>query len=501
MAIDALRDGFVRLCFDPSLNVIGEKCRMVIEGQYLSTGTRPAVADTLVKVAATRDIDAMFGEGSVLAESLKIAALCCGNNGVEIFALPRTDPVGAVAAVYTLTITGTATTDGRLDIFWGDGHWNISRRVNEGDTPTVIAADIVANMPAGFPYTAAAAAGVITLTARNKGTVGNFLNIEVNWHGRNNYMPEGVTTVAVQTVPGTGSPVALDYSAVYGECCVCCWAVLGEGDDWQDGVNDYLTEAWSCEKPQCFGHSYSYNSGSLGTILAADANNATMSRMAHCPADPNFPWLKVAAYTALSCCSTIDNPELSVQGPNYGILCTTMPESCVSCFTYDEQEQLRDGGFVVTVPVAGGEGALTNPMVTNDITNNRFDAEGRENLTFRDVSARRLATVTATAIANQLKQFNGLGYFTKNTKIKEGTIGVNSNMVLGVMRAWVKAQVGVLFSEFDDLKKDLTFQDDFEVAPKCFGVPGKLYMNLVYRPPVRLKQINVNAAPKLLDNC
>lgn len=35
MAIDALRDGFVRLCFDPSLNVAGTRCRVVLEGQYI----------------------------------------------------------------------------------------------------------------------------------------------------------------------------------------------------------------------------------------------------------------------------------------------------------------------------------------------------------------------------------------------------------------------------------------------------------------------------------
>ena len=500
MAIDALRDGFVRLCFDPSLNVVGDRCRMVIEGQFLPTGDNPADPDVLVKVSSARDVDAMFGEGSVLAESLKVALACCGNNAVDVFALPRPDPTG-VKAVYTLTIAGTATSDGRMDIFWGDAQWNISRRVTAGDTAADIAADIVANMPSGFPYVATATGAVVTLTARNFGVVGNFLTIMVNWHGRSNYMPEGITATAVRATVGTGEPEAADYSAIYGECCVCCWAVLGDGDAWQDGVNAYLDSAWACEKPQCFGHAYTYNAGSLGQILATDTNSATMSRMAHCDGDPNLPWLKVAAYTSLSCCSTVDNPELSVQGPNYGVLCVSGPESCVTCFTYDEQEQLREGGFVVTVPVSGGGGQLTSPMVTNDVTNNRFDAEGRVNLTFQSVSARRLATVTATQIAEQLKQFNGLGYFTKNTKIREGTIGANSTMMLGIMRAWVKSQVGVLFSEFDNLNKDLTFQDDFEIAPKCFGVPGKLYMNLVYRPPVRIQQINVNAAPRLLDNC
>ena len=74
-------------------------------------------------------------------------------------------------------------------------------------------------------------------------------------------------------------------------------------------------------------------------------------------------------------------------------------------------------------------------------------------------------------------------------------------MMLGNMRAWAKSQVGVLFSEFEDINKDITFQDDFERAPRCQGVPGRLYMNMIYRPPVRIRDVLVNAAPRLLNNC
>lgn len=500
MAIDSLRDGFVRLCFDPSANIIGQKCRMVLEGQMLDSGT--ATPDVLRKVTSTRDVDELFGAGSVMAESLKVAVSCCGNGAVEMYALPRNDAAGAVAAEYEVTVTGTATTAGRVDVYFGDSRYNISIDVDIGDSDADVAAMIAAAIPTDFPYSAVAAGNVVTLTAKNAGTVGNYLNPQINWHNRANYFPEGLTIAAQSVTPGSVDPAPLDYAAVLGECCVCCYAMLYGDADWQDGVIKYLDDAWSCEKPQCFGHGYTYNAGSLGQILASDTNSATVSRMAHCDSDPIFPWLKVAAYAAQSCCLTVDNPEISVQGPNFGVLgCLGQPESCASCFTFDEQNQLRDAGFVVTVPVSGGQGALTSPMVTNDVTNNRYDAEGRENLTFRDVSSRRLASMTAEEIAKQLQAFNGLGYFTENTSIREGTRGTNRRMILGQLRAWVKTQVGVLFSEFDNLDADLTLTDDFTVAPRCLGVPGKLYMNLVYRPPVRIQQVVVNAAPKLMQNC
>jgi phage tail sheath gpL-like len=502
MAIDALRDGFVRLCFDPSLNVAGTRCRVVLEGQYIPAVEDPVPADQLIKITSLRDVDAQFGAGSVLAEALKTAFECCANGAVEIFALPREDADAAVKAAYTVTFTGPATKDGRAEFFMGDGRYNVSFRVEEGDTATQIAAEFVANLPVGFPYTAAAVAGVVTLTAVNGGTVGNYLNPFYNWRGLNNFAPEGVTVAFAQTVQGSGNPVALDLSSVLGECCVCAYAALYGDDNWQQGVIDYLESAWDCTKPQCFGHGYTYNAGSLGQILAQDTNSGVLSRLAHCDDDPNFPWLKVAAYAAKSACETVDNPELSIQGPNFGVLqCITAPASCSQCFSFDEQEQLRQAGFVVTVPLAGGQGYLTSPMITNDITNQRYDEQGRENLTFRDVSSRRLAAKTAEQFALQLQKFNGLGFYTKNTTLRPGVRGTNPRLMLGALRSWLKSQVGILFSEFDDLDKDFTLKTDFEVAPKCLGVPGKVHVNLVYRPPVRLTNVQVNMQPKLLDNC
>lgn len=512
MAIDALRDGFIRLCFDPSLNVLGDRCALVLEGQFYDDGNGGAVdPDVLRKVTSVADINSNFGAGSVLAESLKVALSCCGSAGVEVFALPRADAVGSTAAVYTLDVVSAAgaTTPGRIDVFVGDSRWNISVRVATGDTQEDIAANIVAAWDAldGFPYTAEAGANadplnIITLTARNAGTVGNFLRAEFNWHGRNNYAPEGVTLSIVQATVGAGDPVGLDYEAIFGECCVCGYALLSGSDAWQDDVDTYLKSAWACDKPQCFGHGYTYNAGSLGEVLASDTNTAEMSRLAHGVSAPILPWLKVAAYAAKSVCLTVDNPEISIQGNAFGVLdCVRAPETCGSDWTFAERDQLDAAGFVTTVPVSSGEGALTSPQIVNDITNNRFDIEGRENLTFRSVASRRLAAATAEALSEQLRQFNGLGFFTGGTAIRTGTQGTNPNAILGSTRAWAKSQVGVLFSEFDNLNEDLTLTTDFETAPACQGLPGVLAINLKYRPPVRVNRINVNAAPRLLDNC
>jgi phage tail sheath gpL-like len=506
MSIDSLRSGAIRICFDPSLNAYPNKCRILLEGQMLTTGT--AEPNALIKIPSLRDVDLLFGEGSVISNGLKVGFACCPDQVMEFYALPRNDQdVGAtVKAKYTITFTGTATSDGRADFFVADGRWNTSTRITEGMTPDEVAAAVAANMEveAGFPFDPVATAGVITLTAKNAGTVGNNIGIIYNWHQRRDYAPLGVDVVVAQSVQGlhAGAFAAPDYAATLGECCYCCIGMLYDSPVWQDYMIAYIADAWSCDKPQCFGHGYTYNSGTLGQILATDTNSAEVSRIAHCTTDPIAGYLEVAAYAAQSCCLTVNNPELSIQGPNFGVLsCVLQPESCFQCFTFEEQQLLQATGFVVVVPLAGGAGSMTSPMVVNDITNNRYDEEGKLNATWWNVNSRRLAAATADAMAIQLGQVLGLGLFTKNTAIPRGVRGTNPKLILGMVRSWAKSNIGVLFSEFDDIDNDIVLMTDFEKAPRCQGIPGKLWLDFTYRPPVRISNIIINAKPALLSNC
>lgn len=505
MSIDSLRSGAIRICFDPSLNAFKDKCRILLEGQMLDTGT--AVSGELIKIPSLRDVDVLFGEGSIIAEGLKVGFGCCANGAMEFYALPhKDDDVGAdQKASYTLTFTGPATSDGRVDLFVADGRYNTSVRVHENDTADQIATNVAAalNEEVGLPFVAVAAAGVITLTAKNAGTVGNGLNVIYNWHQRRDYAPKGVTMAFAMATEGTHIAFTVpDYQAILGECCYCCIGMLYANDDWQDAMIAYIASAWSCDKPQCFGHGYTYNYGTLGQILASDTNSAEVSRIAQCYSDPVVGWMKAAAYAAHSCCTAIDHPEVSIQGPQFGVLtCLRQPEACFQCFTFDEQQLLQATGFVVTVPLQGGTGSMTQPMIVNDTTNNRYDENGRLNSTWWNVNARRLAAATADQAAVALGEVVGLGLYTKNTTIPVGVRGTNPRLILGLFRAWAKGQIGRLFSEFENIDQDIILKTDFEVAPKCQGIPGKLWIDFTYRPPVRISTIIINAKPSMLSNC
>lgn len=501
MAQNVLSDGFVKLCISDALNFAGERCRVLIEGQMLDTGS--AVPNTIVSVPTDRNLEDIFGRGSVLTEALRVAFCVC-REGVDLYALPREDADAAVAAEYTLTFTGPATSDGRATFFMGDARYNVDFRVRAGDTATQIAAAFVSELTPDFPYAAVAAAGVVTLTARNAGTIGNYLNPVYNWAGRANYAPGGVGVTFAQTVQGSGNGAApTDYGDLIGECCYSSYVLCSDDDLWQEALRDHVRDAWDCAKPQCFGHGYTYSVGSLGQILATGDNSAELSRMALAPDAPLLPYLKNVNYGVLSACLGCDNPEVSIQGQTFGLLsCVSQPTSCQADFSNDEIIQLKDMGFVVTGPANIGSGTLTNPYVYNDVTNYLYDDLGRTNYTFRNTNSRRLATATAISIATKLQEFNGLSIFLRNTDIREGVQGTNKNLMLADIRAWARDNEGSLFSEFSDITNQITLQSDAEAQrTQCTGQPGRLHLNVRYEPPTRISEIVTNLQPSVLENC
>lgn len=504
MARDELADGFTSICIDPNLNFLADGCSLIYEGQYVVNNAlaQPIVADALMAVDSPKNVDTWFGAGTPLAEALKIAFCTCPV-GTKIRVIPRQDAGGATAAVYTTTITGPADSDGVVDIWLGDVPYSVSGvQIEEGDDVEDIATAIVAAVPASCPYTAAVIETGITWTSKVKGTIGNYLNPVVNWKGRANYFPDGVAMSTVRTTAGAGNPAPLAYASLFGTCCFDCYAALTDDAAWQDGVRDYIRSVWDCTKPQCFGHGYTWNNGSLGQVQGAGDNSPEFNRIAYPVNDVNFPWALTAAYAALSCCNACDDAVGSIQGPEMGRLaCIYRPATCSEPWSFEDAKSLRAEGFVVYLPLSSGSGVLTQPYITNDVTNYLYDDLGRPNLTYRDTSSRRRAKVVAIETAAFLRQYSGMGLFSSNTDVQAGVKGTSKRLIDGKVKAWARSQVGRLFSQFDNIDRDITLRSDGEVQRACFGRPCDFWLNIRYRDPCRINKFNVNAQPLVFDNC
>ncbi len=140
----------------------------VILAPKLAAGTQPAA--TPVQIFSNADAETYAGLGSIAAEMAR--HLLATNPYATLHLVLVDDPAGSNATatvVYSGTVTGAGS-----ETVWGDDE-KIEIATASTDTPTTIAAAMAAaiNARPWLTFTAAAAAGTLTLTSRHKGLLNN----------------------------------------------------------------------------------------------------------------------------------------------------------------------------------------------------------------------------------------------------------------------------------------------------------------------------------------
>jgi len=177
-----IREPEVSISLISADTLVGNKPhKILVVGQKTAAGS--AVSGALVTNIQNDKsvINAIFGANSQIAGMIRNARLY--NTKTRIDAIALDDNGSGVAAVGTFTITGTATVAGSLDFIVGSKEdFNFSIPVAVGDTAAAIAIAAAAaiNANASVPATASTPSpGVLTITADNKGTVGNTIGLKV----------------------------------------------------------------------------------------------------------------------------------------------------------------------------------------------------------------------------------------------------------------------------------------------------------------------------------
>ncbi len=174
----------------------------LIIAQKLSTGS--AVVGTIYPIDSAEIGLALGGQHSQFAQMC--AAWKAKDKLTPLYGVvPADDAGGGVNATGTITVAGTPTEARELAIYIAGRRLTIA--VVTTDTATTIAAKIVTAVTnsTDMPVTAANVAGVVTLTARHKGTIGNSILI-----GRalrlGELVPAGITVVVVAMASGASDP-------------------------------------------------------------------------------------------------------------------------------------------------------------------------------------------------------------------------------------------------------------------------------------------------------
>lgn len=133
--------------------------------------------DTQVPLQTEADAISLFGAGSEAHIGFRTFTKINQQTTLRIIAV--TESAGANATA-TITIAVTATGNGTVRVFFGGTYYDTGFLT--GDTPTVIAAAICAtlNSATWLPFSAGPTAGVITLTAKQKGPRGNSLRVQTS---------------------------------------------------------------------------------------------------------------------------------------------------------------------------------------------------------------------------------------------------------------------------------------------------------------------------------
>lgn len=171
----------------------GNLQKTLIVGQRLAGGT--VAANTVVDVFSDVQAAEYFGRGSIA--HLMVRAALKANMYLSLQVLAMDDAGASVAATNTVTITGTASASGVLTVMVGNVPVQIA--VAAGDLNTAVAAALKLqfdNQP-DLPVTASVATNVVTLTAKNKGTLGNGVKVSSS--------STATGTTVANTAPGSGA--------------------------------------------------------------------------------------------------------------------------------------------------------------------------------------------------------------------------------------------------------------------------------------------------------
>lgn len=217
--------------------------RIAILGEVNTTNQATVAFDEPREILSAQEAGQIYGYGSPIHMAMRILRPQAGGvGGIPTIVYPQAEASGAVANEQTITVTGTADANITHNVVIGgrailDGG-SYAVNIEDGDTPTDVAAKIAdaVNGVLGSPFTAVAAVGVVTLTAKFAGLTSQDLTVQVITGDED----AALTYAIAETAAGSGTPTVTA-------------ALNNFGDDWNTIVlNTYGLETSVLDELETF---------------------------------------------------------------------------------------------------------------------------------------------------------------------------------------------------------------------------------------------------------
>lgn len=153
--------------------------RMVVIAQKLAAGI--AVAGQLYPIPSLDRAKELFGVGSQVA--LLVAGIKRADPFGLLYAIGLADAGGTTKATMTITVTAAATAAGQVPLWIGGVPVPVILSGSETINQTATAIGAAINAAPDLPVVATVLNAVVTLEARNGGTLGNDIDVRLGWLG------------------------------------------------------------------------------------------------------------------------------------------------------------------------------------------------------------------------------------------------------------------------------------------------------------------------------
>ncbi|TXH32523.1 MAG: phage tail protein [Rhodospirillaceae bacterium] len=162
-----------------------------------------AAAMTPERITRKGQAEQLFGVGSVIANMAN--AFRTANDWNDLWCIAVDDSEEGVAATGTLTFTGAPTAPGTLNLYLNGRRLQIG--ITTGQTIAAIATSVAGtiNGQQNLDVTASANAGVVTVTAKHKGELGNEIDLRHSYYDGET-LPPGLGLACSAMTGGTGNP-------------------------------------------------------------------------------------------------------------------------------------------------------------------------------------------------------------------------------------------------------------------------------------------------------
>jgi phage tail sheath gpL-like len=325
-----------------------------------STGT--VAKEVPTRVNSADEADTFWGSNSVLAAMCR--AFKEANPTTELWAVAVDADAGGTQAHGHFIFTGTSATEAGT-IYAYIGGELIEVPVSIGDTPTNIAdaMEALVNADSHLPVSGNNTAGDLTLTFKHKGTLGNSLDLRVNY-GDGQETPAGITTAITAMGSGaTDSSYATAISSLSDATQYTHIAVDQITDTVLDLIEAELDTRWSYSL-QIPGLLFTAIPGSVGTMTSAgNARNSKLSCLIGSSLSPTPPWIWAAVVAA------VDAAEDDPARPRTGLELTgVLPPARSARPTWSERNTLLTDG-VSTFTVGSDDTVYIERLITTYQTN------------------------------------------------------------------------------------------------------------------------------------